>query len=158
MEIDRTPGIDWITRSEGAPSPAVYVDVDEPGHHEPLPQIRRDMAGRLAATYLRDPSTIQPQPTRPKDRAAADYGSGCDQLLAHRVSVTLRKPRGASGSDWRAIAKSQLLNRHDLNDREQLLSDTIGQHNADVSAGDRLAGTDAEDVGALPMLLIHSAA
>jgi hypothetical protein len=80
----------------------VYVDVNETGHDELLPEIRCDLSGRRSTTCLGDPAAIDPQPTRSQNLAAADHGSGCDQLL--------------------------------------------GQHNADVSAGDRIPSADAEDV------------
>src|SRR4029450_4307007 len=106
MEGNGTVDVAIIAGSEGTTSPTVHVDIDETRHDRLPPKISRAFRG-LATPNPGDPTSIDAQPAGPEDLTSAYHRSCGDDVLAHSVSVTLRKPAGAAGLDRRGRAQSR---------------------------------------------------
>ena len=121
MEVNRALGVAIISGSEGTTATAVHVDVDETRHDQLLSKVSGAFRG-LTTPNRCDPIAPNAQPTRPENLGSADHRPGGDDVLAHSVSVTLRKPRGAS----EVGARERLADRYEVSISFSAASRAVG--------------------------------
>ena len=131
----------------GRAAAAVHVHVDKPGHHNAIREPVVGLPGRCTGTAREDLSARRLQPTGSADPAVENDGAGADQR--HSVSVTLRSPRGLSGSPPRAIARcrASCCSGRISNNGDSCSGTPLGQRDPAGKVFERRCRADAEHVG-----------
>ena len=161
VESRRGGGTLGVRVGVGVTAPAVAVHVDEAGDEHGVGQVEIGRAGRYSGAAVDDAVAGRLDPAWTvragacDDRARRDHRAPRTRSAhsAHSVSVTLRSPRGQSGSPPRAIARcSASCCSGRISSIGERLSGTLGRQRDGVESTvveRRCGGADAEHVGVL---------